>query len=192
MKFRKVIIYLFPLLMATAVIAFASESGAEAGSHGGGWGDIDNYKLLNFVVLVSVLFVLLKKPVKDFFSGRVEDLKKEISDLEEKKAKAEKDLQGYEKKMESLDEEVKVIVSTYVEQGKKAKKKILEEAKSSAEKLQMQAEKKIEQEFKLAKESLSKEIVDKAVFEAEKLIKTKINDQDQEKIIDDYIRKVVA
>lgn len=191
MKFKKVIFYLFPLLLITT-ISFASGGGAEAGSHGGGWGSIDSYKLLNFVVLVGVLFVLLKAPVKNFFSTRVEDLKKEIADLEEKKEKAEKDLQEYVSKIESLDEEVKVIVKTYVEQGEKAKMKILEEAKSSAEKLRVQAERKVEQEFQHAKETLSKEIVDKAVFEAEKLIKDKINDQDQDKIIEEYIGKVVA
>lgn len=191
MKFKKVIFYLFPLLLITT-ISFASGGGADAGSHGGGWGSIDNYKLLNFVVLVGVLFVLLKAPVKNFFSTRVDDLKKEIADLEEKKEKAEKDLQEYVSKIESLDEEVKVIVKTYVEQGEKAKLKILEEAKSSAEKLRVQAEIKVEQEFKLAKETLSKEIVDMAVSEAEKLIKDKINDQDQDKIIEEYIGKVVA
>lgn len=191
MKFKKIMFYLLPLFFVFAAVAAAS-GGAEAGSHGGGWGSIDNYKLLNFVVLVGVLFVLLRLPVGKFFSGRIEGLKEEIARLEEKKIQAENDLKEFQKKMESLDQEVKVIVDTYVEQGEKAKEKILEEAKSSAEKLKLQAEKKIEQEFNQAKESLSKEIVEKAVSKAENLIKSSINDQDHEKIVEEYIGKVVA
>lgn len=189
MKIGKILFFLLPLLLVFAGSVLAE---AEGGSHGGGWGTIDNYKLLNFAVLVAVLFVLLKKPASNFFSQRVENLKTEISELEAKKERAEKDLHEYQKKMESLDEEVKTIVKTYVEQGENAREKILAEAKKSAEKLQSQAEKKIEQEFKLARESLSKEIIEKAVAEAEKLISENINEQDQEKIISDYIGKVVA
>ncbi|MGM0417300.1 MAG: F0F1 ATP synthase subunit B [Thermodesulfobacteriota bacterium] len=189
MKFKKVIFYLLPLLMVSAAV-FAA--GSEGGSHGGGWGTIDNYKLLNFVVLVAVLFVLLRKPAGNFFSGRVENLKTEISELEEKKAEAEKELKEYQSKMESLDKEVKTIVDTYVEQGENAREQIIAEAKKSAEKMRAQAEKKIEQEFLQARETLSKEVIDKAVIEAEKLIKQNINDQDQEQLIKEYIGKVVA
>lgn len=192
MKFKKVVFYLLPMLLVSAAAVFASGAGAEGASHGGGWGTIDNYKLLNFVVLFAVLFVLLKKPTGSFFSQRVVNLKKEIEDLEVKKQNAEKELQEFQIKMETLDTEVKTIVETYVEQGEKARERILEEAKASAEKLRFQAEKKIEQEFKLAKESLSKDLVERAVVEAEKLIKENINDQDQEKLIEEYIGKVVA
>ncbi|MDY0131365.1 MAG: hypothetical protein RBR53_01740 [Desulforegulaceae bacterium] len=192
MKIGKIVFFLLLLLLVSAAAVSASAGGTEGGSHGGGWGTIDSYKLLNFAVLVSVLFVLLRKPVSNFFSQRIENLKLEISELELKKEEAEKELHKFQKKMESLEEEVKTIVDTYVEQGEKAREKIIAEAKISAEKLQIQAERKIEQEFKLARESLSREIVEKAVLEAEKLIRENITEEDQEKIVSDYIRKVVA
>ncbi|PIE75244.1 MAG: ATP synthase F0 subunit B [Deltaproteobacteria bacterium] len=192
MKFRKIVFYFLPLFLVFCTMVFASEAGVEHGSHESGWGTIDTYKLLNFIVLVSVLFVLLRKSVGNFFSQRIETLKYEISELENRKEDAKKELEEFQKKLSSLDEEVKTIVETYVEQGEKAREKILSEAKFSAEKLRSQAEMKIEQEFTLAKESLSKEIVEKSVLEAEKLIRKNINDEDQEKLIEEYIGKVVA
>jgi len=80
----------------------------------------------------------------------------------------------------------------YIKQGEEAKVRILAEAETQAIKLEAMAKRNIEQEFKSAKTKLQQEIVEKAMLKAEELIKTAISPDDQDKLVDDYLKKVVA
>jgi len=54
------------------------------------------------------------------------------------------------------------------------------------------AKRNIEQEFKAAKALLKQEIVDRAMEQAEALIKKSITTQDQNRLVDEYLKKVEA
>jgi F-type H+-transporting ATPase subunit b len=69
----------------------------------------------------------------------------------------------------------------------------LKEAESAAEKLKDQAHKNIEHEFKQAKLELQAEIVEKALVKGGGPDhQDKIFDEDQNKLVDEYLEKVVA
>jgi F-type H+-transporting ATPase subunit b len=112
--------------------------------------------------------------------------------LERQKQEAERELAAYKEKFGRLDQEVEKIVAEYIQQGEAAKAKILEAAKASAEKLQEQARKNIEHEFQQAKLQLKAEMAEQAVAMAEEIIKKHIKDEDQDRIIDEYLTKVVV
>ena len=86
----------------------------------------------------------------------------------------------------------KKVIAEYVRQGEEAKARILKEAESAADKLEEQAKKNIENEFKQAKETLQAEIVEKALVKAEQAVKEQISADDQERLVDEYLAKVVA
>ena len=98
----------------------------------------------------------------------------------------------YNDKLAQLEKEAEKIVEDYVRQGNEAKARILKEAEASAAKLQDQARRNIEHEFKQAKLELQKEIFEKSLVKAEEIIKSKISDDDQDRIVDEYLKKVVA
>lgn len=169
----------------------ATEGGhGEGGSKG--WVATDTYRVMNFAVLFIGLFLVLKKPVAQALGGRIQGIKEQLVELEEKKKAAEAKLAQYDAKMAELDQEAESLLAEYVKQGEDAKARILKEAEAAAEKLQEQASKNIEYEFLLAKAELKAEIVEKALAKAEAIIKEKINSDDQEKLVDEYLEKVVA
>lgn len=163
----------------------------EEGGHGTGWVPTDTYRVMNFAALFIALFLLLRKPVGNFLSGRIDGIKTELSELEAKKAAAEKELSVYQEKLAKLDDEAKQIMAEYVRQGEDAKSRILKEAEASADKLEAQAKRNIESEFKQAKESLHADVMEKALAKAEALIKSKIGTDDQTRLVDEYLEKVV-
>jgi len=57
---------------------------------------------------------------------------------------------------------------------------------------ELEAKKNIEHEFMQAKEQLKREIVDEAMAKAEALITGAISAEDQNKLVDEYLQKVVA
>jgi F-type H+-transporting ATPase subunit b len=171
------------------------DAGADGGHGGGGtkgWVATDTYRVMNFAVLAIGLFLVLRKPVSQALGGRIQGIKEQLAELEDKKKAAEAKLAEYDAKMAELDKEAETLLAEYVKQGEDAKARILKEAESAAEKLKEQASKNIEHEFLLAKAELKAEIVEKALAKAEAIIKEKINSEDQEKLVDEYLEKVVA
>jgi F-type H+-transporting ATPase subunit b len=197
----------FSIIMAVLVLfcyagsALGSSDGEGGEVHGKQW-DVklstgekdwtDTYRVMNFAVLAIALFFVLRKPVSQALNGRIKDIQNQLSDLEEKKKEAENKLAEYDKKIATLDQEAEKIIAEYVKQGQEAHKKILEESKKEAEKLEYQAKRKIEHEFTAAKKQLQAEILEKALAKAEGLVKEKITIEDQDRLVDEYLDKVVV
>ncbi|MGD9323047.1 MAG: hypothetical protein PVG26_03455, partial [Desulfobacterales bacterium] len=80
----------------------------------------------------------------------------------------------------------------YIKQGNEAKARILREAQAAADKLQSQARRNIEYEFKQAKLKLQEDIFETSLSKAEEILKDKISDEDQDRLVDEYLRKVEA
>lgn len=180
---------LTPALVLAALLLLLSTPAFGAGAE---WENTDTYRVLNFVVLATALFLILRKPVSRALSSRIQGIQEQLTDLEERKKLAEAKLAEYEVRMVELDKEVQNLVAEYVKQGEEAKARILKEAEAAAVKMKEQAVKNIEYEFAQAKAALKAEIVEKALVKAEVIIKKKITSQDQEKLVNEFLEKVVA
>jgi F-type H+-transporting ATPase subunit b len=173
-------------------IGAALASSAEHESKSKGWVATDTYKVMNFGVLAIGLFLLMRKPVSQALNSRISGIKEQLSELEEKKQAAEKQLAEYTKKFSNLEQETEKLIEDYIRQGNEAKARIIDEAKKAAEKLEEQARRNIDHEFKQAKLELQREILEKALQKSEEILKNKITAKDQEKLVDEYLEKVVA
>ena len=190
MKKNKALIISYVMLFLTFSISTALCASGEGGTKGWEWED--TYRVMNFTVLVVALFFVLRKPLSQALGSRIKGIKEQLDDLETQKAEAEKKLAEYNQKLAQLEKEAEKIVDDYVRQGNEAKARILKEAEASAGKLQLQARRNIEHEFAQAKLELQKEIFEKSLVKAEEIIKGKFTGQDQDRIVDDYLKKVVA
>lgn len=175
-----------------------STAGHEAGAHDGehhkskGWVATDTYKVMNFAVLAIGLFFVVRKPASQFLNTRIKDIETQIDDLEKQKREAEKKLSEYSDKLSKLEKEAEKIIADYVKQGEEAKTRILKEAEETAVRLEEQAGKNIEHEFEVARKKLHDEIMEKAILKAEEKIKSSINSNDQDNLVVEYLKKVVA
>ncbi len=188
--------WMIVIIAALFIGAVGPSLAASGGDHGDdhgtkGWVATDTYRVMNFAVLAIALFFLLRKPLKNALNSRISGIQSELEELEEKKKAAEAKLAEYDDKLASLDKEAEEIVAEYIRQGEEAKARILKEAESASEKLEAQAKRNIQAEFKQAKEHLYQDLLEKALVKAEGLIKDKITGDDQESLVDDYLKKVV-
>jgi F-type H+-transporting ATPase subunit b len=187
-----VMVILVVLLFCFAGTVTASSEGEVGHEAHKGWIATDTYRVMNFTVLVVGLFFLLRKPVSQALNARIKGIKDQLSELEAKKKDAEKELAKYTERLTHLEQESEKLIEEYVRQGNEAKARIIDEAKKTVEKLEEQARRNIEHEFKQAKIKLQQDILEKALVNAEALIKNKITSQDQDKLVDEYLEKVVA
>lgn len=196
------------LVVFSVLLAFGSVWASSGGGHGGGHGEVEMktflgielakktwdliFRTMNFALLAGVLIFLLRKPLAQALESRRQGIRDQLDDLERQKQDAEKRLAEYREKLSVLGKEVDKIVAEYIREGEIAKSKIIEEAQVAAEKIQVQAKKNIEHEFQKAKQLLKAEMAEQAVAMAEELIKKHINKEDQERILDEYLTKVVV
>jgi F-type H+-transporting ATPase subunit b len=182
-----ILVLIFSVLSISSVMA-----SSEGGGGTKGWVSTDTFRVINFVVLAVALVFILRKPLSQALSSRIKGIKEQLEDLEARKTEAEKKLAEYKEKLALLEGEAEKIIDDYVKQGQEAKSRILKEAESSAEKLKVQARRNIEHEFEQAKLKLQEEIFATSLQKAEEIIKNKITADDQDRIVDEYLKKVVA
>jgi F-type H+-transporting ATPase subunit b len=190
-RYVVILVVAVSVLLAFGSVWASSEGGQAHGDSGAKVKDLI-WRIMNFVVLAGALIFLLKKPLSQALEARRQGIKEQLNELAVQKQQAERQLAQYKSKLGRLDEEIEKIVAEYVKDGEAAKAKIIEEAKAAAEKLQEQAKKNIENEFQKAREELKAEMAEQAVAMAEALIKKSIKDEDQERIIGEYLTKVVV
>ena len=189
----KFIAILFFLVLLFGVFSISTALGASGGEGGSkGWVSTDTFRVLNFAVLAIALVFILRKPLSQALSSRIKVIKDQLEDLQARKDEAEKKLAEYNEKLAQLEMEAEKIVDDYIKQGHEAKERILKEAQSSAEKLKAQARRNIEHEFEQAKFKLQEEIFETSLEKAEEIIKNKFSEDDQDRIVDEYLKKVVA
>ncbi|MCD4762718.1 MAG: hypothetical protein K8R28_01705 [Desulfobacterales bacterium] len=186
-------IMMFIILAALLFFFVGVALGSSGGEHGTkGWVATDTYRVMNFSALFLGLFFLLRKPIAQFFGARIKGIKDQLSELETKKKDARQKLEEYTAKLAQLDQEGKKIVDDYIRQGNEAKERILKEAESVADKLKEQALRNIDYEINQAKLRLQEEVLGKAIVKAEEIIKNEITIEDHDRLVDEYLKKVVA
>jgi len=190
--FKKGSIMMVIMTMLFFCFIGVSLASSEGESKSKGWVKTDTYKVMNFGVLAVGLFLLMRKPVSQALNSRISGIKEQLSELEEKKKAAEKQLAEYTEKISGLEQETEKLIEDYIRQGNAAKARIIDEAKKAADKLEEQARRNIDHEFKQAKLELQQEILEKALEKSEEILKDKITAKDEEKLVDEYLDKVVA
>lgn len=190
---------LIAVTLLVAVFAAATVYAAEHGATGSTWWGLSTEKLwdllwrtVNFAALVVILVKFGAKPVANALKGRQLAIKEQFETLEAKKAEAEKSYQAYEAKLSQIDQEVKEIMENAIAQGVEEKDRIIAEANRAADDIKRQAEMAVQYEIAAIKLQLREEVANQAVMMAEELIKKNLQQDDQVKLIEDYLEKVGA
>ena len=185
-------------LCLAAMLIFSPLAMASGGEGGHGsddwktWKNVDTQKVFNFVILFGALIYLVRKPAANALAGRIEDIQKELDDLETRRKAAADEVATINARLQDLEGEAQKIVDDYVRQGEAAREKILAEARKAADRLTDQAQRHMEHEVADAKKRLRAEILEKAIVMGEQLISKNITEQDQDRLVGEYLDKVVT
>ncbi len=149
------------------------------------------WRCLNFGLLVIILVKFGKEPVQNFLKGHRESIQNEFDELEAQRREAQQKYEEYSKKLAGMDEEAERILQTFIKQGEAEKEKIIAQAQDAAERIKAQAKFYVQQELDKAREQLKSEVSNMAISMAEELIKKNITEQDHQRLIAEYLERVV-
>jgi len=145
-------------------------------------------QIVNFLVLLFVLYKFAYGPVLKLLSERTSKIEKGLKDAEDAQKKL---LEITEKEKDVLIEarkQAQEIVARAEEVAVKNKEEILTNAKSQSEKILSDAEKKIEMEKVQMMQELKKEVASLVISATEKIIDTKIDVAKDKEIIEKAIK----
>jgi F-type H+-transporting ATPase subunit b len=168
--------------------AFAAE-----GAHGDRTGDLLDllYRFINFALLVIILFVVLKKAnIKGVLASRSEELKKRLTELRAEKEESEGKYKELEKRIREFEQSRQGIVDQFKAEGLAEKNRLIAEAEERVKQILDQAQTAIQTEIESAKNRLRKDMIGLAAENAEKILSKEITDNDQERLVNEFIERV--
>ncbi len=148
-------------------------------------------RVVNFIIFVGIIWWAAGKKIVAFFGGRRKQIKEDLDDLSSRQAEAEKKLKGVESSIANLEQEKKAILEQAQQQGEALKQAIIDKAKADAEALKAQAQRTAANEAKAALDTMRAQMADLVVEAARKMIEDKLTEKDHEKLVDEYLTKVV-
>jgi F-type H+-transporting ATPase subunit b len=181
------------LLVVLAAVGFASEGG-EGAHHVDMGRQLKDFgwRVLDFGALLAlVIWALKKSNVKGTLAARQSAIDKALQEAADAKDAAEKKFAEYSAKLAAANKEIDEIYMAIRSEGEAEKMRIIAEARVTAEKIKEQAAQAANQEVFRAKTELRAEAVRLAVELAEQSIKEKIVQDDQDRLVGEYLTKVV-
>ncbi|WP_319541180.1 F0F1 ATP synthase subunit B [uncultured Pseudodesulfovibrio sp.] len=189
---KRTYVFFAVLLTALAVSSVAFASAAE-GHAVFTAENVKNYglRMLNFVIFAALLYKFGGAKIKDFFVGRRDGIKQDLDDLQSRQVEAEKKLKNVEASIANMAQEKQQILEDAKAQGEAIKAAIIEKAKKDAEALTEQAKRTASNEAQAAINTIRAEMADMVIEAAERIVAEKLSADDHDKLVDDYLTKVV-
>ena len=189
----KLIIINFTLLILNFAF-IASALAAESGGHGEAhftWRDW-LWPVVNFSVLIIILFFFGRKPVSEFFRNRTALIEKSLSEASEAKELAQKTLNEVNERFRNTDSEIEKLIEAARKSGENEREAIIAEGERLKERIIEQGKANIDFELQKAKERIKSDAARMALELAEKQIREQLGQKEQEALIDDYIKRLEA
>lgn len=150
------------------------------------------WRVLNFAMLAAILIWGMKKAkVGTLLADRQAGIEKALKEAVQAREAAEKKSAEYSEKLAKATKEIDEIYASIKKEGELEKERIIAEAKVSAEKIKEQAEQTAAREVLKARAELRGEAARLAVQLAEENLKQKVGNDDQNRLVGEYLNKVV-
>ena len=175
--------------------AIHAEKGHES-AHGGGesperlWDLV--YRVINAAAVILVLVLLVRKPLKQMLASRRQTIQEDLENLEARKKSAQEALEETLARLKDVEAEKEKILENFRKQGEAERDKILAEAEAMAEQVKIRTQAAIEQHMDQTRQQLQDEIAVASAQQAMELIKKSFKPEDQGRLVEEYLEKVVA
>jgi len=182
------------LIIGLAAVGFASEGGGAAheGGHAAGQMKDFMWRVIDFAALfILIAWGVKKADVKGSLAARQAEIEKTLREASEARAEAERKFAEYSDRLAKANAEVDGIYAAIKREGELEKERIIAEAKLNADRIREQAKLSANQEVARAQAELRGEAARLAVQLAEQTLREKIKKDDQDRLVGEYLTKVV-
>jgi len=147
-------------------------------------------QLVSFLILLWAIKKFAWGPLMKMMKDREEFVANEINNAEKSRVEAAKLLEEQRDLLKQARQEAQVLMDKAKHQADAQRESIIEDARKDAERLKNSALIEIEQQKEKAVATIREQVASLSVLVASKVIEKELNEQDQAKLIQDYIQEV--
>ena len=140
-------------------------------------------------LLVLILAKFLVKPIRNFVAARQAYIQKDLDEAKIKNEQANINLKEADSKLKDARKVSKELVETAKVTALNEKDRIIEETKEEVRLMKEKAKNDIDIERKKMKEEFTNEVIDVALSAASKVVEREINESDNKKLIESFIKE---
>lgn len=146
--------------------------------------------LVAFIVLMFFVKKFAWGPVVNMMQKREEHVANEIDIAEKNRAAAEASAKEAAEQLKQTKQEAQKMIEDAKDAGKRQEQDIIESAREEAERIKKSAQEEIRNEKERAVQALQDQVSSLSILIASKVIEKEISEQDQQQLIEEYIKEV--
>lgn len=143
--------------------------------------------MAGFIITVSILKKFAWVPILGILDERREKIKSEFDSIEAGKADVATQKEGYEAKLRDIDALARQKLTEAVNEGQEIAAEIKAKGHSDANQIVERAKEEIERDKDKARAAMKDEMVRTTIAAAEKIISAKMDDEQNRRLISDFI-----
>lgn len=147
---------------------------------------------VNFIILATVIVKYGREPIKTFLKQQREDVLSEIDLLEAEKDRIIDEIKSAQTQSAEITRRLEEMKTRLIAQGEVKKQQIIDHAHQQSALMIEETRKKMENRIVKAQEELKMELADLAFDQAVKKLPQIITDQDNQRLVDEYMQRVQA
>ncbi|KIN27410.1 F0F1 ATP synthase subunit B [Bacillus subtilis] len=148
------------------------------------------FQLLAMLILLTLLKKYALGPLLNIMKQREDHIAGEITSAEEKNKEAQQLIEEQRVLLKEARQESQTLIENAKKLGEKQKEEIIQAARAESERLKEAARTEIVKEKEQAVSALREQVASLSVMIASKVIEKELDEQAQEKLIQDYLKEV--
>ena len=141
----------------------------------------------NILVLLGALYLTLRNTVRNFLNKRAQKIKNSIKTARNDKEVTQEELRHWKTMVDNVKIEIDEIIKEATHEAEVEKKRWQARAKKDYNDIMKRTKRDIESEVLGAKIALGKEVIDKAIVQAELMLKKKIKIDHHKEFVKEFV-----
>lgn len=181
-------------VLALPLLVFAQEHATEHEAHAseGGLPLVVYLQAVNFLLYAGLMVYLMRKPVREYFSGRKEKFNAALNKAAQAKNEAEAQKREVQSRIDELTRTSQAELARAKSEAAELQTRIMKEAEEISAHLKSEANRTASFEIERAKNELRESMLSQAVAFSSKLLKEKMVEGDQKRLQTEFVDKIGA
>lgn len=147
-------------------------------------------QIIGFILALWILKAFAWKPLLKMLDDRRNKISGDIGAAEQIKLDAGKLLDEYRARLRDIDNEARTRIQEAVTDGSRIAAEIKEQARDESRQILARSREELARDVAKARVELRNDVVDMAVKAAEKIISARLNEAEQKRLLDDFLKEV--
>ena len=146
--------------------------------------------LFNLVILLGLLGLALKTPIRDFLAFRRTTVKEQLDEAWDAKTDAENRYSELQGRLDNFGDEIEAILTRVREDAEAERQRIFSQAERSAAQMETAAQRTVEEEVRRVRSELRTEAIDLALELAKSNIGNSVAEDDHKRLTSNYLSRM--